>query len=120
MKSYPIIKKIDELESSLKKILDKIGNETVGTTGYGLPGNYGSIIVEKGETDTEKIKKGLKSTCDCLEKWKNSIKHFDEQTDELSEIISSLAKIKECANFISDEFGKKLEEQLLKENELNI
>ena len=47
------------------------------------------------------------------------IKNFDEQADELSEIIGSLAKIKEYANFISDDFGKKLEERLLKENELN-
>ncbi len=119
-KSYPLIKKIDELESKLKEILDQIGNETHGTEGYTLPGNYGSITVEKGETDTGKIKKGLKLTCDCLEKWKNSIKNFDEHADELYEIISSLEKIKECANFISDEFGKNLEEQLLKENELNI
>lgn len=119
VKSYPIIKKIGDLEISLKEISDKIGNETVGTTSYGPPGNYGSIIVEKGKTDTEKIKKGLKLTCDCLEKWNNSIKNFDKQADELSDIISSLVKIKECANSISDEFGKKLEEQLLEENELH-
>ena len=119
VKSYPIINKIDELESSLKEILGEIGNETVGTASYGLPGNYGSIIVEKGETDTEKIKKGLKLTSSSLEKWKDLFKNFDEKVDELSEIISSLAKIKEYANFISDDFGKKLDEQLLKENELN-
>ena len=118
-KSYPLINRIDELESKLKEILEKIGNETVGKTGYVLLGTYGSIVVKKGETDTEKIKKGLKLTSSGLEKWKYSIKNFDENVEELSEIISSLSKIKEYACFISDDFGKKLEEQLLKENELN-
>jgi hypothetical protein len=117
-KSHPLINKIEELERRLKEILEKIGNETVGTTGYVLPGNYGSFDVEKGETDIEKIKRGLTLTSSSLEKWKYSIKIFDERVDELSEIISSLAKIKEDANFISDDFGKKLEEQLLKENDL--
>nr|QNO52031.1 hypothetical protein HGMICNAC_00033 [Methanosarcinales archaeon ANME-1 ERB6] len=118
-KSYPLIRKIDELERKLKEISGKIGNETVGTTRYGLTGNYGFFDVEKGETDVEKIKKGLKLTSSGLEKWKYSIKNFDERVDELSGIISSLAKIKEYACFISDDFGKKLEEQLLKENDLN-
>jgi hypothetical protein len=55
-KSHPLINKIDELERRLKKILGEIGNETVGSTRYVLPGNYGSFDVEKGETDIEKIK----------------------------------------------------------------
>jgi hypothetical protein len=86
---------------------------------YYLLGTYGTIVVKKGKTDTEKIKKGLKLTSSSLEKWKDLFKNFDEKVDELSEIISSLAKIKEYACFISDDFGKKLEERLLKENELN-
>lgn len=106
-KSYPLINRIDELESSLKEISKGIGNETVSTPGYGLPG-YGPIIsAKKGKKDVEKLKEGLKLTSSGLEKWKYSIKNFDRRVEELSEINSSLSKIKEYACFISDDFGKK-------------
>ena len=118
-KSYPLIDKIDELERKLRQILVEIGTKTAGTEGYTLSGNYGSIVVEKGETDIEKIKKGLKLTSSSLEKWKYSIKNFDKNVEELSEIISSLVEIKETANLISNDFGERLEKQLLKENEWN-